>query len=205
MMVSTILLLSGAQAAEAEPDFSGDVILAEQGQAHRGRGPHRHPRPKPKPRRVRRASGAEVGPWRHTGMLTTSALYGDENGGEATPWVSLSYQAEVPNGPMSIAAHGGLTAVGNYAELLDVGMHGRYYLAGGFVGGIFAGPSLTGSVSLTEGQDWAVLRPGLTAGAKQILPGGLSVGMRFIGEFIPLDTGPLVHYGISFGIGASTR
>ena len=203
MMLSTILLLSGAHAAETEPDLNGEVILTEEGQAHRGRGPHRHPRPKP--RRARRAPGPEMGPWRHTGMLTAAALYGDENGGEATPWVSLNYQAEVPNGPMSIAAHGGLTAVGNYAELLDLGMHGRYYVAGGFTGGVFAGPSLTGSVSLNEGQTWALLRPGVTAGAKQILPGGLSVEMRMLGEFIPLDTGPLVHYGISFGVGASTR
>ena len=65
-------------------------------------------------------------------MLTAAVLYGDENGGEATPWVSLGYQAEVPNGPMSVAAHAGVTAVGNYAELLDLGVHGRYYVAGGF-------------------------------------------------------------------------
>lgn len=204
-MLSTVLLLGGVYAGEAEPDLNGDVILTEEGQAHRGRGPHRHPHRKPKPRRARAAPGAELGPWRHTGMLTAAVLYGDENGGESTPWASLAYQAEVPNGPMSVAAHAGFTAVGTYAELLDLGMHGRYYVAGDFVGGFFAGPSLTASLSVTEGQNWGILRPGVTAGAKQILPGGLSLEMRMVGEFVPLDTGPLLNYGVSFGVGASTR
>ena len=38
-MLSTVLLLGGVYAGEAEPDLNGDVILTEEGQAHRGRGP----------------------------------------------------------------------------------------------------------------------------------------------------------------------
>ncbi len=209
MFVSTLFLLGGAQAAEVEPKNEIEVPVADNFEAHRGRGPHRHPRGKPKPRpRTRRHAvpGPELGPWRHTAMVNASVLYGDENNGKATPWASLSYHSEVadPN-RMSVVALIGVTAVGNYTELLDLGVQGRYYVAGRFAQGLFVGPTVTGSIGLDEDSGWAVLRPGAAVGAKQILPGGLSIEMRFIGEFVPLDTGPLATYGISFGVGASTR
>lgn len=206
MLLSAFLLVGGAQAADSELAVDGEVLVVEEGQAHRGRGPHRHPNRKPKPRRARRAPGPEVGPWRHSAMGSVAVLYGDENAGEATPWVSLAYHSEVADPRrMSVVGMLGVTAVGDYTELLDFGIQGRYYVAGHFAQGIFVGPAVTASLGLDEDSEWALLRPGATVGAKQIMPGGLSVEMRLIGEFIPMEDGPLVTYGISFGVGASTR
>ena len=96
---------------------------------------------------------------------------------------------------MSIAAHGGLTAVGNYAELLDVGMHGRYYLAG------FCGRHLRGSLAYRFSQPHRGSGLGCSAawpdGWSKADPAGRVVcGDALRWEFIPLDTGPLVHQNL---------
>mgnify|MGYP001158200340 CR=1 FL=1 len=203
MLTSSLIFAAlGAGPAEASPvGLVGEAQVPDsyEGEAvHPGRGPHRHPRrPGPHPRKRRFHRFKHGGAFGATTMVTAGMLYGDH-----TPWFGLHVAGEGRTSPRSSTAVSlGVMAQGEEPAYIDVGFQGRYYASGNFEGGLFVGA--TGSLSVDESGENGLVRFGPMGGYKQILPGGLTVEARFVGEMMPLEDRAILLYGAHIGLGAS--
>gem|GEM_PF-5085100 len=198
-LVFAALGVSPGDAPEADSIGTVEGPFSHQEEAaHPGRGPHRHPRrPGPHPRKRRFHRLHHGGSFGATTMVTAGMLYGDD-----VPWFGLHVSGEGRTSPRSSTAVSlGVMAQGEDPAYLDVGFQGRYYATGNFEAGLFVGA--TGSLSLDESGENGLVRFGPMGGYKQILPGGLTVEARFVGEMMPLQDRAIFLYGAHVGLGAS--
>jgi hypothetical protein len=199
MLISTLLMAS-FNSGDVAPELALDSVEeAAETSVHPKRGPHRHPKPRdPKPRKRKKRfhrfhHGGQFGV---SSTISMGALYGDDS-----PWFSINFQSEARTSPRSsTAVHLGLSGVGE-ETYADFGAQGRYYFAGNFEAGAFGGMGFT--ASLEPDQEILLVRFGPTAGYKQILPGGLTMEVRFLTDFMPLTEDFILLYGGHVGLGGS--